>query len=263
MKADVLFKMLEELAPAALALSWDNPGLICGRRDREIRKVLLALDASEPVVDRAIAEDCDLVLTHHPMIFKAIPKVNSDTALGRKLMKLIQKDICCYAMHTNFDAAPGCMADLVCEGLGMEKEGPLEPSVQENGLPSTYGIGFVGSFEGKMSCREVAELLRERFDLKGLTYYDTGRPIGRAAVCPGSGHGMLQLAAAHSVDALITGDMGHHDGLDALEAGISLIDAGHFGLEHIFVPFMKDYLQRNAPELEIITDLTDCRSFLS
>ena len=74
---------------------------------------------------------------------------------------------------------------------------------------------------------------------------------------------MLQLAAAHSVDALITGDMGHHDGLDALEVGISLIDAGHFGLEHIFVPFMKDYLQRNAPELEIITDLTDCRSFLS
>ena len=166
---------MEQLAPPALALSWDNPGLICGRRDREVRKVLVALDAAEPVVERALEEGCDLILTHHPMIFKPVPKINSDTALGRKLIKLLGRDICCYAMHTNFDIAPGCMADLVCEKMGAEKAGPLEPSLGFDGLPLSYGVGFIGTLPEPLAVPELARRLRQQFDLKGLVYYDANK----------------------------------------------------------------------------------------
>ena len=262
MKAGKLIDALEQLAPPALALSWDNPGLICGRRDREVRKVLVALDAAEPVVERALEEGCDLILTHHPMIFKPVPKINNDTALGRKLIKLLGRDICCYAMHTNFDIAPGCMADLVCEKMGAEKAGPLEPSLGFDGLPLSYGVGFIGTLPEPLAVPELARRLRQQFDLKGLVYYDAKQPVSRIAVCPGSGRGMLETALGAGAQVLITGDMGHHDGIDALDEGISLIDAAHFGLEHLFVPFMADYLRDHMPELTVVTDEGDLREFL-
>lgn len=262
MRAEELIEKLEQLAPPQLALSWDNPGLICGRRDREITKVMIALDAAEEVVERAAAEGCELVLTHHPMIFHAVKQINDGTALGKKLLRLIQANICCYAMHTNFDAAPGCMADLVCERMRLTKEGPLEPAEEADGVPQNYGIGFVGTCEEPISCERFSELLRERFGLNGAFYYDAGKPIRRVAVCPGSGKGMLEAALRAGADVLVTGDMGHHDGLDALDAGLSLIDAGHFGLEHIFVEFMQTWLKEHAPELTVLIDETDYRCFV-
>ena len=261
MRAEELIEKLEQLAPPQLALSWDNPGLICGRRDREITKVMIALDAAEEVVERAAAEGCELVLTHHPMIFHAVKQINDGTALGKKLLRLIQADICCYAMHTNFDAAPGCMADLVCERMRLTKEEPLEPAEGADGAPQDYGIGFVGTCEEPISCARFSELLREQFGLNGAFYYDAGKSIRRAAVCPGSGKGMLEAALRAGADVLVTGDMGHHDGLDALDVGLSLIDAGHFGLEHIFVEFMQAWLKEHAPELTVLIDETDYRHF--
>ncbi|MDO4266419.1 MAG: Nif3-like dinuclear metal center hexameric protein [Eubacteriales bacterium] len=258
-----LIERLEQLAPPGLALSWDNPGLICGRRDKEIKKVMIALDATEDVVEKAADAGCDFLLTHHPMIFKAVQKINTDTPLGRKLIRLISSDICCFAMHTNFDAAPGCMADLVCDKMGMQKEQPLIPSEAEE-IPGAgkAGIGFIGILPEPVPVPELCRRIAEAFTLEGAVYYDTGKPVQRAAVCPGSGRGELLRAAELSADVLITGDMGHHDGIDALDMGMSLIDAGHFGLEHIFVKFMKDLLEREMPELELLTDETDYRHFM-
>lgn len=262
MKLYELMEKLEKLAPPELALSWDNPGLICGRRDKEVQRVLLALDADNEAVEKAVREGCDLLLTHHPMIFKAVQKVNDSTALGRKLLRLIQADICCYGMHTNFDAAPGCMADLVCDRMGMTKEGPMEPSVDGNGIPQSYGIGFVGRLSTPATAAALATRLKEQFSLNGAVFYDAGKPILRVAVCPGSGRGMLGLAEKLQADAFITGDMGHHDGIDALDDGISLIDAGHFGLEHLFTAFMAEFLRREAPDLTVLLEETDHRRFV-
>ena len=261
MNAGELISKLEQLAPPHMALSWDNPGLICGRHDKEVRKIMIALDAAEETAERAAEEGCDFILTHHPMIFHPVSKVNDETPLGRKLLRLIRADICCYAMHTNFDAAPGCMADLVCERMGMRKEGPLEPAKGDDGKAEPFGIGFIGTTEEPLNCAALTALLRERFGLNGAVYYDAGKPISRAAVCPGSGHGMLETAIRTKADVLITGDMGHHDGMDALDAGISLIDAGHFGLEHVFVGFMQNWIREHVPELTVLIDETDRRHF--
>ncbi|MGN0390836.1 MAG: Nif3-like dinuclear metal center hexameric protein, partial [Wujia sp.] len=98
-----IIHILEKQSPPEYALSWDNVGLLVGRKDREIHKLLLAVDASEEVVDLAIQHQFDMIVTHHPFIFGKIGRVNDETPLGKKILTLIEHGICCYAMHTNFD----------------------------------------------------------------------------------------------------------------------------------------------------------------
>ena len=126
MKCSELIEVLKGLAPEDCACEWDNPGLLAGRSDKEVKKVYIALDATDQVVEAAIEAGAHMLLTHHPLIFKAIKQVNDQNFITRRLVKLIQSDISYYAMHTNFDAAPGCMADLAARRLGLEECVPLE-----------------------------------------------------------------------------------------------------------------------------------------
>ncbi len=233
---------LNELAPEAYACGWDNPGLMAGRSDKEIRKVLIALDATDDVVDQAVCGNADLLLTHHPLIFTPVRHVNDSDFTGRRLLRLIQNDICCYAMHTNFDIAPGCMADLAAGRLHLLDAQPLEVTGEADGTP--YGIGKAGILLKAVSLKELAEQVKEAFGLSHVTVYGAEHAsdrIRRAAVCPGSGKGMAQAAGKAGAQVLITGDIGHHEGLDAVADGVAVIDAGHYGLEHIFIDFMADY----------------------
>lgn len=233
---------LEMLAPVSLACEWDNPGLLAGRGDKEVRKVLIALDATDQVVDMAVEEGADLLLTHHPLIFQAVKKVNDQDFIGRRLVKLIQADISYYAMHTNFDAAPGCMADLAAERLSLSDTVPLEIMGETKGIP--YGIGKAGNLSKELTLRDLADKVKERFGLLSVTVYgaeQSKEPVKRIAICPGSGKGMTEAAIKAGAQVLITGDMGHHDGIDAAAEGLAIMDAGHYGLEHIFVDFMEEY----------------------
>lgn len=247
---------LERLAPERYACSWDNPGLITGRKDKEIKKVLIALDATDPIVEQAAEESADLLLTHHPLIFSPVKKINDDDFIGRRLLSLIGHDICCYAMHTNFDAAPGCMADLAAAALHLLDGKPLEVMGQtEDGRE--YGIGKAGILLQAVPLRELAEQVKRKFELPFVTVYGADEAEGlvrRAAICPGSGKGMTRAALEAGAQVLITGDFGHHDGIDAVAQGLAVIDAGHYGLEHIFVSFMADYCRRRVdPQAEILT----------
>ncbi|MCC8082628.1 MAG: Nif3-like dinuclear metal center hexameric protein, partial [Clostridium sp.] len=118
MKCSELIEVLKGLAPEDCACEWDNPGLLAGRSDKEVKKVYIALDATDQVVEAAIEAGAHMLLTHHPLIFKAIKQVNDQNFITRRLVKLIQSDISYYAMPTNFDAAPGCMAALAARRLG-------------------------------------------------------------------------------------------------------------------------------------------------
>ena len=242
MKCGEWIGKLNELAPESYACSWDNPGLMTGRSDKEIRRVLVALDATDEVVDLAVREKADLLLTHHPLIFAPLKHVNDGDFIGRRLMKLIRNDICCYAMHTNFDAAPGCMADLAAARLHLLEGQPLELMGEADGVP--YGIGKAGILLEAVSLKELAEQVKAAFGLPYVTVYgaeSASEMIRRAAVCPGSGRGMAPEAKKAGAQVLITGDIGHHDGIDAVAGGVAVIDGGHYGLEHIFIDFMADY----------------------
>lgn len=239
--------ILNQWAPLQAACDWDNPGLLIGRSDKEVERIYVALDATAESIEAAVESGCDMMVTHHPMLFKAVKQINDQTALGRKIMDLVKNDISLFAMHTNFDSCPGGMADLVCERLGMKKTGMLEMLPMEG-----YGIGFTAELAESMSCKELAELVRTRFGLPMLECFDAGTEIRTLAVCPGSGRSMLKEVIARHPDVFISGDMGHHEGLDLLDEGISLIDAGHYGLEHIFVEAVASYLKDKIEGISVV-----------
>lgn len=244
MKCSDIIEILETLAPSACACDWDNSGLLAGRNEKEVKTILLTVDADDRVVEEAIRKGADMVVSHHPLIFKPVKRVTDGDFIGRRLVSMIQADISYFAMHTNFDAAPGCMADVVAERLGICEGQPLETMGEMNGVP--YGIGKIGTLRTPMSGMDLARQIKEKFGLPFVTVYGEELwrhiPVRTAAVCPGSGGSMIRAAIAGKAQVLITGDIGHHEGIDAAAQGLMIIDGGHYGLEHIFMDYMEHYL---------------------
>lgn len=250
MRCDELIKQLEQLAPVSCACDWDNVGLLAGRSDKEIKKVFLALDATDEVVEEAISWGADMLITHHPLIFKPLKKINDTEFIGRRVLSLLRNDISYYAMHTNFDSAPGCMADAAAQKLELTETKVLQQEGMLEEIP--YGIGKIGYLKEKLTIRELADLVKERFDLPFLTIYGEhapGETIDFIGISPGSGESMIKSALNAGVQVLVTGDIGHHSGIDAAANHLAVIDAGHYGLEYLFLDFMEDYLRREAGEM--------------
>lgn len=255
MRCDDLIKHLEELAPLSYACEWDNPGLLAGRSNKEIQKIMVAVDSTDEVIEQAIALQVDFLLTHHPLIFKPLSKVNDQNFISNRILRLLQHDISYYAMHTNFDSAPGCMADLAAGIMQLEPATVLEV-MGETGDGIPYGIGKIGDMAQELSLKELAAQVKEQFGLPFVIVYGMDRicnPVKRVALSPGSGKSMLSVATRCGAQVLITGDIGHHEGIDAVAKGMAVIDAGHYGLEHIFVDFMASYLTKRIDGGFIVT----------
>lgn len=252
MRCGELINILEKEIPLEAAEGWDNPGLQVGRRDAQVNRVYIALDATDEVIAHAVEWGADLLLTHHPLLIGAVKKINSDEFHGRKILEMAEKHLAHYAMHTNYDV---CRMGRLCgERLHLLGCEVLEKTGEaEDGTPT--GIGLVGYLPRTMTLAECCEYVRGVFSLDHVKVFgDTQKKVYRAAICPGSGKSLMHCALEKGVDVYITGDLGHHDGMDALDQGLSLIDAGHYGMEHIFIPEMERYLQLHFPQLEVRTE---------
>lgn len=255
MRADALIRILEERYPRSLAASWDNPGLLAGRRDKEIQTVYLALDATDQVIEEAIEKHTDILLTHHPLVFQAVKQVNTDTLVGRRLIRMIQADMSYYAMHTNYDVVT--MAPLSSRMLGLLEEEVLEVTARDEKTGKEEGFGRVGKLPAPMTLRACAEHVKQVFGLENVKVFgNMEQSLSRAAISPGSGKSMIAPALGSGAQVLITGDIGHHEGIDAQAEGLSIIDAGHYGLEHIFMGQMEAFLRERCPELTIYRERT-------
>lgn len=242
MKCSEILKYLTELYPLGFAMDWDNSGFLIGRKEKEVKNVLVVLDITNDVLDYAKANGIDLIVSHHPIIFSAVKKVTDETLLGNYILKILRNDISVIAMHTNFDIAAGGMADICSERLGLSNTSVLELT-NEIG-EEKLGIGKIGDLEREVSLDELIELVKSKFGLKKLAVFGrTNVPskVKRVAISPGSGKGMYKYALKRA-DVLITGDITHHDGLDAVNDGICVIDATHYGLEHLFIDKIKSDL---------------------
>lgn len=248
MECKKVIELLEKQSPKSYACDWDNVGLLVGREDKEIQKIYIALDATDEAIEEAIANGADMLLTHHPMIFKGMKRVTQEDFIGRRIIRLIQNDMAYYAMHTNFDVMG--MADLAADYLGISDTRVLEiTSVSETG---EEGIGRYGSLKKEMTVRECCEDIKQAFSLENVKVFgNLERKVKTAAISPGSGRSVISNALQAGVDVLITGDIDHHEGIDAVAQKLTVIDAGHYGVEHIFIPYMEQYLKREAKELEI------------
>ena len=160
--ADVIRK-LEELSPLAYAESWDNPGLLAGRTDKEIKRIYIAVDATTEAIAEAESVGADMLLTHHPLIFKGIKKVNSEDFIGRRILTLLQADMCYYAMHTNYDVLG--MAELSADYLKLTDREVL--SVTEETEDGCEGFGRVGMLPEQMTLRECGDFVKKALALHG------------------------------------------------------------------------------------------------
>ena len=246
---DILDK-IEARYPRKYACDWDNVGLLAGSREREVDTVYIALDATDEVVDAASECGAQLLLTHHPMIFGGLKSVTTDDYVGERLIRLIRNDISYYAMHTNYDVMG--MADAAADELKLQNREVLDITFEDD--IAKEGFGRLGDLPYPMTVDECAAYVRERFHLQAVKVFGQGsQQLVRAAISPGSGKSMIAPALGKGADVLITGDIDHHEGIDAVEQGMAVIDAGHYGLEKIFVPYLQEYLKRETEGIEIIT----------
>lgn len=244
-----LMEEIEQLCPRNFAMDWDNVGLLCGRSDKAVKTVLLAVDATDAVIDEACVRGADALITHHPLIFHGVKQVNDTDYVGRRILKLVRHDIACYACHTNFDVMG--MADAAADELKLQDRKVLEITYEDD--ISREGLGRIGSLPEYMKLRDFAVRVRDVFHVARVRCYgDPEQPVVTAAILPGSGKDEIDLALKAGADVMVTGDITHHVGIDAVEKGIAVIDAGHFGVEKLFLPYMKQFLNREAPEIAVL-----------
>lgn len=237
MKCSEICALLEREYAPEYACDWDNVGLLAGRSDKEVKKILLALDATDEVVRMAVEQKADMLITHHPMIFSPMKRVTDQDMNGRRLISLIQNDISYYAMHTNYDTRG--MADLAARMLGLQECTVLEE------VKDGEGIGRVGVLPERMTLKECAGLVKESYQIPSVRIFgDPETEVYSAAICPGAGKSTMKEALKFGCDVYITGDIDHHTGIDGVDQGLCIIDAGHYGIEHIFMKDVKDYLEK-------------------
>ena len=243
-----IIQVIEAAYPREAALDFDNVGLLAGRSEKEVNRVYIALDATDAVIDCAVRAGADMLITHHPLIFSPLKKVTDENFISRRIVKLIQNDISYYAMHTNYDVLG--MAELSEKILGIRDTEVLDITRENGGIPE--GIGRIGSLEQPVTLEECCVYIKHKLNLGSLKVFgDMDAKVSRLAISPGSGKSAIGAAIAKGADILVTGDIGHHEGLDAVEQGLLVIDAGHYGTEYIFIDDMKRFLEDKLPVLQV------------
>lgn len=242
--------VIEATFPKSAALEFDNVGLQAGRTHKEVRRVYLALDATDKIIDAAMEAGADMLITHHPLIFSPLKSVTDEDFIERRILKLIQNDISYYAMHTNYDVIG--MAELSSGILNLKDSEVLNVTSPLKAQPE--GIGRIGNLEHPMTLEECCLFVKNKLKLGSVKVFgEMENKVGRLAISPGSGKDSIEPAIQKGADVLVTGDIGHHAGLDALEQGMAVIDAGHYGTEYIFMDDMKAFLERKLPCLHVDT----------
>ena len=241
MKCEEIIRLIEEEYPADCAESWDNPGLLVGGSGHEVKRIMVSRDATDEVIDQAVKNKADMLITHHPMIFGGIKQINDGSLVGRRILKLIQNNIACFAMHTNFDIRG--MAELNEKQLGLTNTQVLFETGEYDG--KAEGIGRVGYLGEEMSYKELAEFVKKSLDIPNVRCYgNTDEKISKVAVSGGSGKSIVSSALKSGAQVLVTGDIDYHTGIDAAAEGLFIIDAGHFGTEKVFIEYMSKKLKK-------------------
>lgn len=248
-----VMNIMEEIAPKRLAENWDNPGLLVGSPQNEATKILVALDANERVVEQAIKLGAELIVTHHPIIFKPIKKIRSDLPDGKKLFNLIQHNISVFSAHTNLDSAKGGVNDILAKKLELNNVSPF--IINDN---DEIGLGRIGKFDKEITIENFAEIVKKNLNLSNIRIVKSPnkRLIKKVALCGGAGAEFIEKAAFLGADAYITGDVKYHEGELAKALNIHVIDAGHFGTEYPIVKELANKLKNalEKKEVEIFED---------
>lgn len=239
-----IYEYINSVAPFGLQDKFDNSGLIIDSGREEVTKVLLALDATKKVIDEAYNLGCELIITHHPVIFHPLKELD----VKYPAPYMFSKGISCISAHTNLDSADYDISDMMVELLGMTNTGEIL-SVNRSYEGKPVGYGRFATCEC-ISADDLAKLCKERFNSRAVKYTPGCDRITRVAVCSGAGGSMIYEADVNRFDALVTADVKHDQFLEAELQGKTIIDCGHYETEVIAMPYLYDILSEKFPEVK-------------
>ena len=245
MRLDKIIDNLNTLYPESLKANYDNVGLMVGRLDKDIKKVLLALDLTRDVMDEAINNKVDLIITHHPLLFHPLYFIDTNKDPGSIIRDLIKYDISNYALHTNFDSVK--MNDYLSSLIGIENKNIL--SIKEN-------CGVYGEIK-ETKLDEYIKLVKKSFNIDTCEYYGKNNiNIKRVGIVGGSGSSFFIDALNNNCDLFITGDVSYSKGIEAKRMGLNVLDVGHH-IESLYVNVIKDDLLNMDKSLDVIISQVD------
>ncbi len=250
---DVL-EFLDKKAPKANAESWDNVGLLVGEPESEIMGAIAGIELSSEMIEFAINKGANLIVTHHPIFFKGRKSLRFTNRENEAtwVRQLVKNDISLISMHTNFDRAPNALHAFLFNKLGFLNCSPLEKFQNKNdAVDSNTGYGIQGSLKSSMPISDFIELVKSEFNLEGLRYSgDPNLKIKSAGFVSGSGMFLWNTARKLKLDLFITGDVKHHEALDAINAGFNVLDVGHFGAEKHFAYVMENWFSDSGVSVD-------------
>lgn len=253
--ADVI-RVIEDFAPLGLAEDWDNVGLQIGQMDAPCRHVAVALDLTLATLEASLAAEADLILTHHPLLFRSLKSIQYDEPQGHLIQRICEAKVSVYAAHTNLDSTVGGLNDWLADLIDLQERTTLLPppkSTPSSLLDKLVGLGRVGQLKKPGTLNHLAKHLRSNLDPESMRMIGhEHQEVSKVALCTGSGGTLMKEAIASGADCYITGDVKYHQALDAEAAGMAVLDVGHFASEIASIEILQSMLnKRLGPQIRI------------
>ena len=241
MKVGDITAVLEAFAPLRIQESWDYSGLIIGSPEDEVHGVLVGFDCTRALIDEAVEKGCDMVVTHHPLIFKGVKRIDGNDPVGAAIMQAIRKGVAVYAAHTTADKVITGVSGAMARRLELTNVSIMVP--EEDG---TIGLGCIGDFPHPMTGKEALRYVQEKFGLKVIkSSRPLETPITRVAILGGSGGGEIAQAMSKGAQLYITADISYHNFFTP--EGFMLMDVGHFESEVEIVDIFVAQIRKKFP----------------
>ena len=264
-----IIEIMNQLAPPLLAEEWDNVGLQIGDSRQPVRRIWVALDPSPEVVKAACQKKVDLLITHHPLIFKPLKSIDFDTPGGSIIQMAAHHQLAIFSAHTNLDIVRDGVNDVLAQQLGLRNLTVLHPvqvaARDKEGVASVadseakYGIGRIGSIAKAGSLRSLVSMVKKKLKLDFIKVSgDLDMKVKWVAICSGSGSSLMQAFLASKAQVYISGDIHYHDAREAETLNRAIIDIGHFPSEHLMVDALAQQLQKVISKQGIEAEITAC-----
>lgn len=245
-----IIKVMEDFAPKNLKEDFDNVGFMVGDKEKDVKKILLALDCTLDVIEEAKEKNVDLIITHHPLLFRKPSSITTDTITGKKIIELIKNDIGLYSSHTNLDSAEEGLNETIVNILGFKEGILLEKN--KNSRNNNEGLGRLVKLEEPIILEDLVLLIKEKLNIPFVKLVKGNNSVKNIAIINGSGSDFISIAVKKGADCIITGDTTYHYASDYKEMGVSIIDAGHFSTEWIVFQEVIKKIKEKFDEIEII-----------
>ncbi len=250
MKIKEFAQIFETDFPLSYAFDGDNVGLLVGDRETEISKILVCCDVDYSVVEEAVSKGCNLILSHHPVMFRPVNRMTETEPEQKAIRLAIKEDIAIYSAHTNLDSGRGGLNDYMASLLGMENTEVIDVCGKDD--RGEYGFGRICDLEKPASLGDIMNQVIHIFDADGLRYAgDEKRLVRRIAVNSGGGADVIPLCIERNCDLLITGDIKYNGYRDAVEKGMCIVDIMHYDSEHIVMDWFMEYILKKGIDITV------------